>query len=121
MELPQISIFLENKPGQLCAVTDILAKAGINLEAINIAESTDYGVLRLITSDSEKAKQLLDEKKYLTRIDNVMSLEINDEVGGLGKELARLSEEGIDIEYMYSVFGGKEGKALLVIKPKKKG
>ena len=117
--LSQISVFLENKPGQLCKITDLLAEAGINLKAINIAETIDYGVLRLIADDSDKAKKVLDDNGYLNRVDKVLSLEIADEVGSLGKSLKKLAEENVDIEYMYSVFGGGGGKAHLLIKAKK--
>ena len=118
MLLRQLSVFLENRPGQLVEITKLLAEHRIDLQAINIAETSDYGVLRIICDDADSAMKILQNEGYITRLNHVNCIEIKDEVGGLNRILRRLLEQGIDIEYMYSVFGGKEGKARMIVRAK---
>jgi len=112
----QISIFLENRAGQLADITGVLAKKNINLMAMNIAETSDYGVLRLIVKETDEAVKALNDAGYLTNIADVVGIHDPDEPGGLHKVLQKLSDEKMDIEYMYSVFSLREGQAYLIFK-----
>jgi len=112
----QISIFLENRAGQLADITGTLADNNINIMALNIAETSDYGVLRLIVKETDDAVKVLNDAGYLTNISDVVGVHVPDEPGGLHKVLKKLSDEKMDIEYMYSVFSLKEGQAYLIFK-----
>lgn len=112
----QISVFLENRAGQLAEITGILAENGIDLRAISIAETADYGILRLIVDDAEKATKLLWHHGYLLSMTPVLVIEVSDQPGGIAPVLAILAEGSIDIEYMYSLFTHLEGKAYIVFR-----
>ncbi|MBR3437516.1 MAG: ACT domain-containing protein [Lachnospiraceae bacterium] len=118
----QISVFLENRPGTLREATSILSEAGINLRALNIAETSDYGVLRLITEDPERTAQVLREQGFLAARTTVLELQVPDEPGGLDRVLRVIAENGFDIEYMYSIMvsqGGSAGMIFRVREPEK--
>ena len=112
----QISVFLENRAGQLAEITGILAENNIDLRAISIAETADYGVLRLIVGDAEKATSTLMQHGYLLSMTPVLVVAVSDEPGGIAPVLATLAEGNIDIEYMYSLFTHIEGKAYIVFR-----
>ena len=112
----QISVFLENRAGQLAEVTGVLAENKVDLRAISIAESTDYGVLRLIVGDAEKATAILMQHGYLMSMTPVLVVAVSDAPGGIAPVLATMAESNIDIEYMYSLFTHKEGKAYIVFR-----
>ena len=117
----QISVFLENRPGTLREATSILSEAGINLRALNIAETSDYGVLRLITEDPERTAELR-EQGFLAARTRVLELRVPDEPGGLDRVLRVIAENGFDIEYMYSIMvsqGGSAGMIFRVREPEK--
>ena len=114
MTIHQLSVFLENRAGQLAEITEILAEHGIDLRAIHIAETTDYGVLRLITSAPHEAANILLEKGCVLSMTPVMAAAVPDKPGGLAKLLAVMSQLGIDIEYMYSMFGNGNGMAYMI-------
>lgn len=116
MAIYQISVFLENRAGQLAEITDILSENKIDLKAINIAETADYGMLRLITDDPRKASSVLLEKGCVVSMTPVVALAVPDRPGGLNEVLHILSGESIDIEYMYSVFGKKNGSAYMIFR-----
>ena len=116
MTIQQLSVFLENRPGQLCEVTELLAKNGIDMQALNIAETTDYGVLRLIVDAPEKAAALLREQGFIVRETPVVEAPVPDEPGGLNTVLRTIADAGIDIEYMYSVLGQQNGLAYMVFR-----
>lgn len=116
MSLKQISVFVENHAGQLAEVTGILAENNIDLRALHISETADYGVLRLITAECEKAEKILREQNVIVSLCDVISVSVPDEPGGLSSLLAVLSKENIDISYMYSVFGKKNVGANMVFK-----
>ncbi len=116
MTIYQISVFLENRAGQLCEITDILHKNQIDLRAINIAETSDYGVLRLIANDSQKASSILLEQGFILSMTPVVAVAVNDEPGGLAKVLRLMTDANINIEYMYSVFGQSNGKAYMIFR-----
>ena len=116
MTIPQISVFLENKAGQLADITGILSDNQVNMRAINIAETADYGVLRLIVDDATKASSILLEQGFILTMTPVVGVAVPDTPGGLSKVLSVISTAGIDVEYMYSVFGQKDGKACMIFR-----
>lgn len=114
--LRQLSVFLENRPGTLSHITGLLAENGIDLRALFIAESTDYGMLRMIVSDTDKAIELLKEDGVPYDITEVVAVRVPDRPGGLAELLKNLSDENIDVHYMYSVFSKDNNQALMVLK-----
>ena len=112
----QISVFLENRAGQLAEITSVLAENGVDLRAISIAETADYGILRMIVDDCEKATSILMQREYLLTMTPVLVIAVADEPGGISPVLATLAEGGIDVEYMYSLFTHKEGKSYIVFR-----
>ena len=118
MSVHQISIFLENRAGQLAEITRLLADKGVNLRALNIAETKDYGVLRLIVDDAEKATGALLETGCILSMTPVMAVVVPDVAGGLAEVLDALAEGNIDVEYMYSMFPMEGGKACMVFRLK---
>lgn len=116
MTIQQISVFLENRSGQLSEITSILAENNVDLRAIHIAETADYGVLRLITANPQEASRILLENGFILSMTPVVAVAVTDEPGGLAKLLDILAGSGLDIEYMYSVFGSKEGQAYMIFR-----
>ena len=111
MILQQISVFVENRPGALEELTQLLAEAQIDLRALNIAESSDYGVLRLITSHPHKTAAVLQQHQIPVTLTPITVVAVPDRPGGLGELLQLLSSEGINILYMYSAFSHRNGTA----------
>ena len=118
MSITQISIFLENRAGQLSEITKILSENSIDLKALNIAETADYGILRIISDDSNKAAKLLRDNGFIVTETHVAAAAVPNKAGGLNELLNIISKEEIDIEYMYSVFGQKDGLAYMIFKVK---
>lgn len=116
MTIPQISVFLENKTGQLADITGILSDNQVNMRAINIAETADYGVLRLIVDDAAKASSILLEQGFILTMTPVVGVAVTDTPGSLSKVLGVISHAGISVEYMYSVFGQKDGRACMIFR-----
>ena len=112
----QISVFLENRAGQFAEITGILAESNIDLRAISIAETSDYGVLRMIVDNAEKATATLMQHGYLMSMTPVLVVAVPDKVGGIAPVLAALAEGNIDIEYMYSLFTHKDGMSYIVFR-----
>ena len=102
MKIKQLSIFLENKSGRLTEVTEALASAHINISAFSVADTADYGILRMIVNKPEQAEQLLKAKGLSVHITEVIGLVVPNEPGGLHRALQILSSEGISVEYMYA-------------------
>lgn len=102
MIIKQLSVFLENKSGRLTEVTEAIASANINISAFSIADSDDYGVLRLILNKPEEAEKILKAKNFSVSITDVVGLVVPNEPGGLHRALSILSAEGISVEYMYA-------------------
>lgn len=111
----QLSVFLENKFGQLTKVTDVLGRAGINLSAMSIADNSDFGILRCIVSDPELALKVLKEANYAVKITEVIGFVCPNTSGSLAKILKYLSGNGVFIEYMYSFSSGDV--AHVVVRP----
>ena len=116
MSVHQISVFLENRAGQLAAITKVLADNGIDLRAISIAETADYGILRMIVDNADKATGILLTNGYILSMTPVLVVGVSDQPGGLAPVLAVLAEGNIDIEYMYSLFTPEVGKAYMVFR-----
>jgi len=116
MGIKQISVFLENNAGRLGEVTSVLAGAGINLRAISIADTADFGILRLIVNKYDEAVKALNDASYITRISDVVAVEIEDAPGSLARVMDLFRKTMINIEYLYSSLEGKTGKAVIIIK-----
>lgn len=117
MIIQQISVFLENRAGQLLDVTKALADNQIDMQAINIAETADYGIARLIVNTPKKAMTVLHEKGFILRLTPVVQATVPDRPGGLNVLLEAVAKAGIDIEYMYSAFQGQNnGLAYMVFR-----
>lgn len=116
MSINQISIFLENKTGQLAEITGLLAENHINLRAIFIAETSDYGVLRIIADDAEKATSILLANGNILSMTPVTVVAVEDKPAGLSDLLTLLSKGNVPIEYMYSLFTHQNGKAYMVFR-----
>ena len=112
----QISVFLENRSGQLAEITQILAQNNIDLRAVHIAESSDYGVVRMIVSDTERASEILINDGFVLSRTPVLPVAVPDRVGGLAELLTMLARENVDIMYMYSLFGKQDGKAYMILR-----
>jgi hypothetical protein len=102
MHVEQISIFIENKFGRLAEVTRILGDAGINIRTLSLADTSDFGILRLIVNDTEKARNVLKERGFTVSKTEVVAVEIPDRPGGLADILQVLDTDGINVEYMYA-------------------
>ena len=107
MSLKQISVFLENKPGRLQTLTDILAQKNINMRALSLAEASDFGIVRIIANDLDAASAVLRDEGYIYTVTQVVGVEIPDEPGGLNNVLKVLSQAGVNVEYMYAFLGRK--------------
>lgn len=115
MNVTQISVFLENRAGQLSNITKVLSENNIDLRAINIAETQDYGVLRIIPADAQKASAVLLQNGFIMAMTPVIAVAVPDRPGGLNSLLEALAAAEIGIEYMYSVFSSNSGEALMVL------
>ena len=115
MKTKQLSIFLENKSGRLTEVTEALGSAGINLSAMSIADNSDFGILRCIVSDPDKAYLVLKEQHFAVKITDVIGFQCPNVHGSLAVVLKHLSDNGVFIEYMYSFANGNV--ATVVIRP----
>ena len=116
MTIQQISVFLENRAGQLAEITNVLAQNNIDLRAIHIAETTDYGVLRIIATHSQEAASILLNHGFILSMTPVVAVSVPDRPGGLAQLLTVLANAAIDIEYMYSMFGRGDGLAYMIFR-----
>jgi len=102
MKVEQISIFIENKSGRLAEVAGVLGEAGVNIRALSLADTSDFGILRLIVNDRDKAMQTLKSKGFTVSKTEVVAVEVPDQPGGLSSILKVLDSESINVEYMYA-------------------
>lgn len=116
MLVKQISVFLENKSGRLAEVTKILGSKGINISALSIADTTDFGILRLIVNDPEKTEEALKENGFTVSSTSVIAIGVSDEPGGLAVALEILDREQIGIEYMYAFIGKSSETAHVILR-----
>jgi hypothetical protein len=116
MQVEQISVFIENKSGRLAEVTRILGQAAINIRTLSLADTSDFGILRLIVDDSEKAKAVLKERGFTVSKTEVVAVEIPDRPGGLAGLLEVLDGEGINVEYMYAFVERNAQNAVMIFR-----
>ena len=116
MHIHQISVFLENRAGQLAEITRLLADAHVDIRAISIAETADYGLARMIVDDSYKASSILLQHGDILSMTPVWAVEVPDRPSGLADLLAVLADAHVDVEYMYSLFAGKDGHAYMILR-----
>lgn len=114
MRVEQIAVFMENKSGKLAEITSILAENTINIRALSVADTADFGILRLIVDDVEKAKSVLKSEGFTVGITNVLAVEVPDKTGGLASVLKAINEAGLNVEYMYA-FVNKTGENAVLI------
>ncbi|HOE08483.1 MAG TPA: amino acid-binding protein [Treponemataceae bacterium] len=116
MKIKQISIFLENTAGRIADVTRILKNGEVNLRAIMIADTADFGILRIITDDSDKALNVLKEAKFTTRTTDVLAVSIKDSVGALHDVLSLFEKNSVNIEYLYASLEKTGDRAVIIFK-----
>lgn len=116
MAIRQLSIFVENKQGSLHEITDALAKANINLRSMCIADTSNYGIVRIIADEPERAKALLDEDGHAANVRLVNAFAVPDKPGGLSTVLNILESNGVNIDYMYALITTESGKAYSVMR-----
>ena len=116
MRAEQISVFLENKAGRLAEVTAILAETGVNIRALALADTSDFGVLRLIVSDNEKAITALKNQGFTVGRTDVVAVEVEDRPGGLHRILDVLNRAGINVEYMYAFVTQSGNNAIMIFR-----
>jgi hypothetical protein len=114
MKLKQISVFLENRKGRLAQALETLAQAKINIRTLSIADTSEFGILRLIVPDPEKAKKVLEKANFTVKENSVIAVEVDDKPGGLAASLRVLSDANINVEYLYA-FVEKSGEKAVVI------
>ncbi len=115
MSIKQISVFLENKPGQLKKMTGVLAEHQIDMRALSLAETKDFGIARLVVDDAYEAVNVLKDANFVANLTKVLAVAVPDEPGGLDTLLSLFAEAGVNIEYMYAFIGGKDVKHAYMI------
>ena len=116
MNVKQLSVFLENKEGKLKSAVDAISSKGINIRALSIADSSKYGILRLIVSDNEKAIKALEERKFVVKETDVIVVGVKDKPNGLNSVLEVLEEANINVEYLYAFVSTQVDEAIVVMK-----
>ena len=116
MHIHQISVFLENRAGQLAEITSLLAKENVDIRAISIAEAADYGLARMIVDDSHKASSILLQHGDILSMTPVWAVEVPDRPAGLSELLTVLADAHVDVEYMYSLFTHRDGYAYMIMR-----
>ncbi|MBO4375434.1 MAG: amino acid-binding protein [Lachnospiraceae bacterium] len=114
MIIKQLSIFLENRPGSLDEALAILKGAGINISALSLADTSEFGLLRLIVDDPEKARTAIRQAGYTSSVNDVVSVELKQEVGYLSGIIKTISEAGINVEYMYASSSSSSGASMII-------
>lgn len=116
MTIKQLSVFLENKQGRLWKSLNILKKENIDIRALSIADTSEFGILRLIVSDPDNAKKFLEQEQFAVSIADVIAIEVEDQPGGLEAALALLNDNDVNVEYIYAFVEKKTSKALVVLR-----
>lgn len=116
MKAEQLSIFMENAPGTMLAVVEVLAAKGINIRALALADTMDYGVLRLIADRPREAREALREQGFTAKVTEVVAVEIPDEPGRLAALLTKFAGAGINVEYMYTFLGRSDHGAIMIFR-----
>ena len=115
MKIKQLSIFLQNKMGSLSKPLEVLTFANVNIRAMCMADTSEFGILRLVVDDPIKGKEALEENNYLVKITEIIAVAMNDTPGGLTTVLRAIKNSLIDLEYLYAFSHNKEGKAILLL------
>ena len=118
MTIRQISVFVENKPGAMVSITQALGKAGVDLRALSLADTQDFGILRMIVDDTDKAKQALAAIGCFTTVSDVLAAEIPDTPGAMTELIGKVAETGLNIEYTYAFISPVNRKAYIVLRIK---
>lgn len=116
MKVKQISVFLENKSGRIAELTQVLGRAGINIRALSIADTSDFGILRLIVNKPAEAFSVLKGEGFTVSVTDVIAVEVKDEPGGLGHVLKILDSAGVNIEYLYAFVQKSSNDALVIFR-----
>ena len=117
MKIKQVSVFVQNQPGRLLAVLEVMEKAGINLRALSISESGEFGIVRMIFPDADKGLEALRDAGFTARMDWIVSAEIPDVPGGLLNSVVRpLSEAGVNLKYFYASTDAITNKTIVALK-----
>ena len=116
MTINQISIFIENRKNALSELTNVLATHKINMRAMNLADTSDFGIARIIVDNAEQVQGALERSHYIVKINPVIAVEIPDEAGSLNRILKLLADNGRNVEYMYGFTGRKSGSAYMIIR-----
>ncbi len=116
MTVKQLSIFLENKPGALSAPCRALADAGINIQTFALADTRQFGILRLVVNEWEKARELLEQEGWTVKVTDVVALEVPDRPGGLGELLEIIEQAAINVEYVYAFTAKQDGRGLTLFR-----
>lgn len=116
MKLKQISVFLENRKGRLWKALNILSNANINIRALSIADTSEFGILRMIVSDTKLAKKILEESNFAVKVNEVIAVGVSDAPGGLEEVLELLNKMDVNVEYIYAFVEKKGEKAVVVIR-----
>ncbi len=116
MAVKQLSVFIENKKGSLVELTKLLRENGINIKALTVADTKDYGILRLIAEDTSRATTLLKNAGYTASVREVVSFSVPDKEGSLSSVLELLNENGVNMEYLYSMATSADGNAFFIMR-----
>jgi hypothetical protein len=116
MKITQLSVFLDNRPGVLADLTEYLGAKGINIRALSVAESRDFGVIRMIVPDPSHVAELLAKKGYNIQKVEVLAVRVADEPGGLGKALRALADEDLNVDYLYTFLDKMGGQAVVILR-----
>ena len=116
MKVEQLAVFLENKSGRLAAITRILSDNGINIRALSVADTADFGILRVIVDQTDKAKQVLKDAGFTVGLTDVVAVEVEDRPGGLSDVLAVLNQVEINVEYMYAFVEKSSQNAVIIFR-----
>ena len=116
MKLTQISLFVENRPGAMIAPVGILAQEGIDISTLMLADTTEFGILRILTRDWQKAQKALEEAGFTTKLTDVVAVEIEDHPGGLARVIEALGRHSIDVDYMYAFTEQRGDKAIVIFR-----
>jgi hypothetical protein len=116
MKVKQISVFLENTTGRLAEVTKTIANAGINLRAISIADTADFGILRIVVDKPDEGMKVLKEAEFTAKLTDVIGIILDDKPGGLMKVMDIFNRDGVNIEYLYSSLINEKGSVVIIFK-----
>ena len=116
MTFDQLSVFIENKPGKLLEALEILAINNIDLRALSLADTTDFGILRIVVDKTDNALLALQNAGYLVQINKVLTVEINDKPGGFADIMRFLTNAGVEVEYTYAFFAYRQNKAYVILR-----